>query len=156
MGAYKRRGKTELSRYRYNYEATFNGWRASISKEGTTVLGGILMKKWSLLVVPCLFLFIVGCSGNESTNPEKWDRSNGYVIAKEDQKILIVRHIPETGNISVSELLEQNKPDAIWITLKNPEVYDTIAIGDNVELSIEGAIKKSYPAQANATVKVKK
>ncbi|KGP83558.1 MULTISPECIES: DUF3221 domain-containing protein [Paenibacillus] len=114
------------------------------------------MKKWSLLVVPCLFLFIVGCSGNESTNPEKWDRSNGYVIAKEDQKILIVRHIPETGNISVSELLEQNKPDAIWITLKNPEVYDTIAIGDNVELSIEGAIKKSYPAQANATVKVKK
>lgn len=114
------------------------------------------MKKWSLLVVPCLLLFIVGCSGNESTNPEKWDRSNGYVIAKEDQKILIVRHISEPSNISVSELLEQNKPDAIWVTLKNPEVYDTIAIGDNVELSIEGVIKNSYPAQANATVKVKK
>jgi len=113
------------------------------------------MKKWSLLVVPWLFLFIVGCSGNESTNPEKWDRSNGYVIAKEDQKILIVRHVPETDNISVSELLEQNNPDAIWIKLKNPEEYDTIVIGDHVELSIDGVIKKSYPAQANATVKVK-
>ncbi|MGC6584252.1 DUF3221 domain-containing protein [Paenibacillus sp. Dod16] len=113
------------------------------------------MKKWSLLVVPCLFLFIVGCSGNESTNPEKWDRSSGYVIAKEAQKILTVRNIPETGDFSVSELLEQNKPDAIWITVKNPEVYDTISIGDNVELGIEGAIKNSYPAQANATVKIK-
>ncbi|MFI2856221.1 DUF3221 domain-containing protein [Paenibacillus sp. JSM ZJ436] len=115
------------------------------------------MKRWSLLVLPCLFLFIVSCSGNESINPEKWDRSSGYVIAKEDQKILVVRHKPEleTGNMSVSELLKQNQPDAIWITLKNPEVYDTIAIGDNVELGIEGVIKNSYPAQANATVKVK-
>jgi len=117
------------------------------------------MKRWRLFVVPCLFLFNVGCSGNESINPEKWDRSSGYVIAKEDQKILIVRHKPEpepeTGNMSVSELLKQNQPDAIWITLKNPEVYDTITIDDNVVLGIEGVIKNSYPAQANATVKVK-
>ncbi|MEW4430240.1 MULTISPECIES: DUF3221 domain-containing protein [Paenibacillus] len=115
------------------------------------------MKKWSVLVVvPCLFLLIVGCSGNESTTPEKWDRSNGYVIAKEDHKMLIVRHIPETGNISVSQILEQNKPDATWITVKNLDVYDTIAIGDNVELSLEGSIKKSYPSQATATLKIKK
>lgn len=113
------------------------------------------MRKWSWLVVASLFLIIVACSGNESTNPEKWDRSNGYVIAKEEQKILIVRHIPEKGNISVSELLEHNKPDAIWITVKNSEVYDTIMIGDTVELRIEGVIKKSYPAQADATVTVK-
>lgn len=112
------------------------------------------MKKWSLLVLPCLFLFIIGCTGNESTNPEKWDRTNGYVIGKEEQKILVVRQIPETGNISVSQILEQNKPDAIWVTVKNSEVYDAIVIGDKVELSIEGSIKNSYPAQATATVRI--
>lgn len=124
--------------------------------KGKTVVGGIVMRKWSLFVIASLFLVIVACSGNASTTPEKWDHSNGYVIAKEEQKILTVRHIPETGNRSVTELLEYNKPDAIWITVKNPEVYDTIKIGDNVQLSIEGVIKKSYPAQADATVKVKK
>ncbi|WP_145321755.1 DUF3221 domain-containing protein [Paenibacillus xylanexedens] len=113
------------------------------------------MKKWSLLVVPFLLLFIIGCSGNESTNPEKWDRSNGYVIGKEDHKILVVKHTPETGNISISQIFEQNTLDAIWITLKNSEVYDTIVIGDNVDLSITGPIKKSYPSQATATVRIK-
>ena len=113
------------------------------------------MKNWNLLVVPCLLLFIIGCSSNESITPEKWDRSEGYVIEKEDLKILVVRHIPETGNISVSQILELNEPDATWITVNNSEVYQTIVIGDHVELSIEESIKKSYPSQANATVRIK-
>lgn len=113
------------------------------------------MKKWSLLAVPCLLLFLIGCSGNEPTNTEKWDRSNGFVIRKEDQKILVVRHEPDTSYTSVSQILEQNKPDAIWITVKNSEMYDTIVIGDNVELSITGSIKKSYPSQADAAVRIK-
>lgn len=143
-----------MSVVRPYYEATSNGERTSISKENT--LGGLLMKKWSLLVVPFLLLFIVGCSGNESTNLEKWDRSNGYVIGKEDQKILVVKHTPENSHILMSQILEQNKLDAIWISVQNSEVYNTIVIGDNVDLSITGPIKKSYPSQATATVRIKK
>ncbi|MEK3913048.1 DUF3221 domain-containing protein [Paenibacillus sp. FSL H7-0331] len=105
-----------------------------------------------VMLVATIFLCMTGCSTNNPNdgNPKVWDYREGYVIAKEYHKYLVVRNTnsAEIKNKTVSQLLKEAQPDAIWITVHTDN--DSIHIGDKVSISIDGGIDQSYPAQASA------
>lgn len=87
--------------------------------------------------IPCLVMFaiiICGCSNNSKEKDEPVNKYVGYVVQKEEGRILVTRY---------DEKSDMN--DAIWIRTKRK-----IELGQQVSIEIEGGIETSYPAQASA------
>lgn len=103
------------------------------------------IKKMVVLLV-VLLLTIVGCSSSNS----KWDYKEGFVIAKENNSVLVVRNKVPNFNAQLSEILENVKPNAIWLSVGQAD-YNTIVVGDHINFNItNGVVDHSYPAQAQA------
>ncbi|MCR8633861.1 YobA family protein [Paenibacillus radicis (ex Xue et al. 2023)] len=109
-----------------------------------------------LMILTVLATCISGCSSSkESPAPSKqevWNYKEGYIISKSDHKVLVVKNTKaeDISKKSVQQLLDEVKPDAAWITVKNNGEYDSLAIGDKVSIVNDGMINQSYPAQATA------
>ncbi|MEK4979960.1 DUF3221 domain-containing protein [Bacillus sp. FSL K6-6540] len=87
--------------------------------------------------IPCLIMFaiiICGCSNNSKEKDEPVNKYVGYVVQKEDGRILVTRY-DEKSDLN----------DAIWIRTKRK-----IELGQQVSIEIDGGIETSYPAQASA------
>ncbi len=85
----------------------------------------------------CLVMFaiiICGCSNNSKEKDEPVNKYVGYVVQKEDGRILVTRY-DEKSDLN----------DAIWIRTKRK-----IELGQQVSIEIDGGIDTSYPAQASA------
>ncbi|MCM3628479.1 YobA family protein [Paenibacillus glycanilyticus] len=84
---------------------------------------------------------------SKTVNP--WNYEEGYVVAKEDSRVLIVRDKVDF-ELSLSKILKSAQPDAIWFTVEKAN-YDAVAIGDHVKATVAGGmINLSYPAQGKA------
>lgn len=81
---------------------------------------------------------------------DPWNYNEGFVIAKEDQKILMVRY--DLGEKTVGQILKESQPNAIWIEVKDKSQYDSIVLGDKVSVKYEdiAIINTSYPAQTSS------
>lgn len=87
--------------------------------------------------IHCLVMFaiiICGCSNNSKEKDEPVNRYVGYVVQKEEGRILVTRY-DEKSDLN----------DAIWIRTKRK-----IELGQQVSIEIDGGIETSYPAQASA------
>lgn len=87
--------------------------------------------------IPCLVMLaiiICGCSNNSKEKDEPVNKYVGYVVQKEDGRILVTRY-DEKSDLN----------DAIWIRTKRK-----IELGQQVSIEIDGGIETSYPAQASA------
>ncbi|MCA0756856.1 YobA family protein [Paenibacillus sp. N4] len=111
------------------------------------------MKKWFVFVVMAVIL--AGCSGNggkdEAANGG-WDYKEGYVIAKDAPRILVVRSgdLTELEGKTPEEFLNVAQPEAMWVSAEKEEDLAAIEVGDKVSIELEGAVAESYPAQATA------
>ncbi|MGN7359754.1 DUF3221 domain-containing protein [Paenibacillus sp. SAF-054] len=109
------------------------------------------MRKYGILAV-MLLLLVMGCSAAKDAAPEgRWDHKNGYVVAKENGRVLVVRKqaAPDTP---LNEILEKAQPDAIWLSVGKDD-YVSVSVGDEVGIRIaNGAIDESYPEQAGADI----
>lgn len=110
------------------------------------------MKKMFILLFAVLVL-ATGCSSNNSgESGEIWDYREGFVVTKEDGRILVVRDKVANLEAPLSEILEEAQPNAIWLSVDKTD-YDAISVGDQVSIKIpNGAVDQSYPAQATADV----
>ncbi|WP_194543720.1 DUF3221 domain-containing protein [Paenibacillus sp. JZ16] len=79
-------------------------------------------------------IIICGCSNNSKEKDEPVNKYVGYVVQKEDGRILVTRY-DEKSDLN----------DAIWIRTKRK-----IELGQQVSIEIDGGIDTSYPAQASA------
>lgn len=87
--------------------------------------------------IHCLVMFaiiICGCSNNSKEKDEPVNKYVGYVVQKEEGRILVTRY-DEKSDLN----------DAIWIRTKRK-----IELGQQVSIEIDGGIETSYPAQASA------
>jgi hypothetical protein len=85
--------------------------------------------------ISCLVMFaiiICGCSNNSKEIGEPVNKYVGYVVQKEDGRILVTHY-------------DEDLNDAIWIRTKRK-----IELGHQVSIEIDGGINTSYPAQASA------
>lgn len=85
-----------------------------------------------------------------SGSNDAWNNKEGFVIAKEGQKILMVRY--DLGEKTVGQILKESQPNAIWIKVKDKSQYDSIVLGDKVSVIYEdmAIINQSYPAQTSS------
>lgn len=109
------------------------------------------MKKAFVMLIFILFL-VAGCSSNNDIGSnEHWDREEGYIVAKENGRILIVPNKVENFKITLDEILKASKPYAIWLAVDKSE-YDAVEVYDHVRIEINGGIDQSYPEQASGDV----
>ncbi|GMK49069.1 hypothetical protein PghCCS26_61990 [Paenibacillus glycanilyticus] len=111
------------------------------------------MKKGLLILFFLLTVMVfVGCSSS-SNSDDSWDYNEGFVVSKEDGRILVVREKPSDFKDPLSDILQNAKPNAMWISVEQVD-YDAFAVGDHVSIKIPngGIINRSYPAQTTADV----
>ncbi|MDQ8739012.1 DUF3221 domain-containing protein [Paenibacillus sp. LHD-38] len=112
------------------------------------------MKKMFILLFAVLVL-ATGCSSNNNNSDRYgkiWDFRKGFVVTKEDGRILVVRDKVANLEVPLSEILEEAQPNAIWLSVDKTD-YDAILVGDQVSIKIpNGTVDLSYPAQATADV----
>ncbi|WP_054023955.1 DUF3221 domain-containing protein [Bacillus sp. FJAT-28004] len=111
------------------------------------------MKNLFFLVI--MLTFFSGCSVNsvnEDDSKKNWDYKEGFVVSKEDSKILVVQNsnITELKQKSIEEILDIVQPNAIWVTAEKEADLDVIEVGDQVSIKIDGGVDQSYPAQTSA------
>ena len=84
---------------------------------------------------------------------DAWNYKEGFVIAKEGQKVLMVRY--DLGGKTVGQILKESQP-AISIAVKDKSQYDSIVLGDKVSVKYEDMviIDQSYPAQTSSANEV--
>ncbi|MDQ6420000.1 DUF3221 domain-containing protein [Paenibacillus sp. LHD-117] len=115
------------------------------------------MKK---LIIVMIGLFVVACAcsankdgaGLPDGSSGQWDHGSGYVVAKEGGRLLIVSEKVD-GEVSLENLLVDVSPNAIWLAVEQ-ESYEAVQIGDQVRMTIKGAIAESYPEQATGSVEI--
>ncbi|GIP26317.1 hypothetical protein J23TS9_14470 [Paenibacillus sp. J23TS9] len=110
------------------------------------------MKKMFVLFVFVLVL-ATGCSSdNTSESDGRWNHKEGFVVAKENGRVLVVRDRVDNIEAPLNEILEDASPNAIWLSV-DKKGFDVVSVGDQVSINIHnGAIDQSYPAQASADV----
>lgn len=106
----------------------------------------------SFILVMLILFLATGCStNNDITSNEQWSYKEGFVVAKENDRILVVRRVTNIET-PLSDILEEAQPNAIWLSVDKSD-YDSVSVGDQVSINIaNGAIDQSYPAQAAADV----
>lgn len=84
-------------------------------------------------------LYVVGCSGGKTANLDKPDYS-GYVLDKKEEEILVVsseaKDVNDNGNADYYS--------ALW----GSHAPNSVEVGDQVEVWVDGGVDESYPAQA--------
>ncbi|RXZ81309.1 DUF3221 domain-containing protein [Paenibacillaceae bacterium] len=117
------------------------------------------MRIFSLLVL--LTVFLTGCTSDRADNDgstTEWYHQPGYVVAKEHNKILVVRSSSKQAleQKTIKEILDNVRPNAIWVTAKHKSDLKRIAVGDQVRFKIDGGIDHSSPSQAasNKIIKI--
>lgn len=126
----------------------------------------------NLFVLAIAFLFVLtGCSSNSASDvnrvdgtdavnnsseySESWNYKEGFVIAKQDGEVLVVRNEVSDIKAPLNELLQEAKPDAIWLSVDDAS-YEAVTVGDQVSIYIpNGMVDQSYPAQATAELYLK-
>lgn len=100
-----------------------------------------------------VLILATGCSSNNnSESNEHWNYKEGFVVAKDDGRVLVVRDRVENIEAPINEILEGAQPNAIWLSV-DKKGFDAVSVGDEVRINIpNGAIDQSYPAQASADV----
>ncbi|HBU82389.1 MULTISPECIES: hypothetical protein [Paenibacillus] len=80
---------------------------------------------------------------------ERWNYKEGFDVAKENDRILVVRGRADIES-PLSEILNDEMPNAIWLTVKK-SYYDATTVGDRISISIgirdTGIIDMSFPVQ---------
>ncbi|WP_435921121.1 DUF3221 domain-containing protein [Paenibacillus sp. DYY-L-2] len=118
------------------------------------------MKKNLLFI---LFLFVIagvmstGCSSSlESSKDGPWDYREGYVVAKENGRVLVVRDQVSDFSAPLNDILESAAPNAMWISVSKADLNE-VAVGDHVDIHFPNgvAIDQSYPAQTSAEISKK-
>ncbi|WP_424767077.1 DUF3221 domain-containing protein [Paenibacillus sp. sgz302251] len=109
----------------------------------------------NIFAMVIMLILLSGCSANNANggqSNEIWDYKEGYVMAKESPKILVVQNsdMTEFEEKSIDEILNAVDPNAIWITAENESDLDAIEVGDKVSLDIEGEVEQSAPAETTA------
>lgn len=118
------------------------------------------MKKNLLFIVFLLAIAGVistGCSSSsESSKDGPWDYSEGYVVAKENGRVLVVRDQVSDFNAPLNDILESAAPNAMWISVSKAD-FNKVAVGDHVDIHFPNgvAIDQSYPAQTSADISKK-
>ncbi|MED5018665.1 DUF3221 domain-containing protein [Paenibacillus chibensis] len=113
------------------------------------------MKKTIIFVIVILAL-AAGCSSSNKpvASNERWDYKEGFVVAKENGRVLVVRD-RVTNETPLSKILEEAQPNAIWLSVGQAQ-YDHVSAGDQISIDIpNGAVDESYPAQASADISKK-
>ncbi|MHA7966796.1 DUF3221 domain-containing protein [Paenibacillus sp. CAU 1782] len=108
------------------------------------------MKKIIVLLVFALVL-ATGCSSvNKDEVDGPWNYKKGFVVSKEDGRVLVVRDKVDEIDAPLNEILEEAQPDAIWLSVNNKD-FNAVSVGDKVNITIpNGMVDQSYPAQASA------
>ncbi|MFC5446825.1 DUF3221 domain-containing protein [Paenibacillus aestuarii] len=102
-----------------------------------------------------VLVFMLSLCGCTQQKKESWNYGEGYVVAKENDKVLVVRNKVANINAPLSEILA-NESDAIWLTVTKDN-SKAVNIGDKVTMAItDGIIEQSYPGQAAGTLEVRK
>lgn len=110
---------------------------------------------WKFMSV-FLMVFIVtgvvtGCYFESRYNKDEiWDYKEGYVFAKENGRILVLREYIKNEK-PLNELLPEVKPNAILLSVDEVD-YNEVSIGDHINIMITHGIDQSYPAMAKADV----
>jgi hypothetical protein len=87
---------------------------------------------------------------NAGVKKAAWNYKEGYIVAKEDQRFLLVRKTTATDikNKELQQILDDAQPDAIWIKVANKDDYESFVVGDLISITIDRGVDQSYPAQA--------
>lgn len=118
------------------------------------------MKRISIFLVLILAMLGVVGTGCSENSDERWDYNEGFVVTKEylfggehTGRILVVRDKVANFKAPISEILENARPNAMWISVDKAG-YDAVAVGDQVRIDIPngGVINQSYPMQTTADV----
>lgn len=105
-----------------------------------------------MMILLAMAVVLAGCSQAGKSDAEGWNYKEGYVVAKENGKILVIRDRVEQTGANLGDLLINVQPNAIWLSVDKEE-YDTVRIGDKVSVTIpDGQVNPSYPAKADAIV----
>ncbi|MGE7827314.1 hypothetical protein [Paenibacillus sp. NPDC093718] len=87
---------------------------------------------------------------------ERWNYKEGFDVAKENDRILVVRCRADIES-PLSEMLNYEMPNAIWLTVKK-SYYDATTVGDRISISIgirgTGTIDMSFPVEAKEELKI--
>lgn len=65
---------------------------------------------------------------------ERWNYKEGFDVAKENDRILVVRGRAVIES-PLSEILNDEMPNAIWLDVKK-SYYDATTVGDRISISI--------------------
>lgn len=104
------------------------------------------MRRHAFLIVFLLIFLFVGCSADQPGGvpavPDKEPGMTGYVMAKEDERILVVDPVSQdfSSTGGVNEFY-----DAIWFS----NIPEEIKEGDKVKVWFD-AVAESYPGQSEA------
>ncbi|GAA0368910.1 DUF3221 domain-containing protein [Bacillus horti] len=106
------------------------------------------MKKITMGFV-LIVLFLSGCSEDF---PGQGMTSKGYIVDKEEQRILVMTDITEDemNSMSVNDLLVERR-QAVWIDVPKDlsPAIESLNIGDKVSV-LHGNVDDSYPLQTTA------
>jgi len=117
---------------------------------------------FAVLIFSVLIALTLGCG--KSSNPtssknainhdlDQWDHKTGFIIKKENKKVLVVKYISKEDlqSKTTDEILLISKPNAIWLTVSNEDSYASLKKGDKVNFIIQGSTSDMYPGEASAT-----
>ncbi|WNF23293.1 DUF3221 domain-containing protein [Mesobacillus jeotgali] len=96
-------------------------------------------------VMMMLAIYLAGCAKAEEPR-------EGFVLEVKDESILVAQNITmerynELKDVSSEALIDQGGLDLIWLTYEKAADFKK---GDQVQFWLDGDVRESYPAQADA------
>lgn len=77
------------------------------------------MNKICIIMLSIALVMVTGCSMNNKVGSvESWDYTEGYVISKENGRVLIVRErVNNIEKTPLNKILKEAQPNAIWLSV---------------------------------------
>ena len=96
-------------------------------------------------VMMVLAICLAGCAKAEETR-------EGFVLEVKEGTVLVAQNVTmerynELKDVSSEALIDQGGLDLIWLTYEKAADFKK---GDQVEFWLDGGVRESYPAQADA------